>query len=83
MKLSTLSQMNRKKFALCRELLRNPSVIFLDESPIDPETESLIENLKQISKLEKAVVCTLEISSFRQFLKAVIMNLVVVLYQDT
>ena len=64
-KLSTLSQINRKKFALCQELLRDPSVIFVDRSPIHPETDGLIENLKEISKLGKTVVCTLETSSFR------------------
>ena len=64
-KLKDLSNMNRKRFSLCRELLRNPSVIFFDQSAIHPETESLIGNLKQIAQLGKAVVLTLKISSFR------------------
>ena len=64
-KLSKLSKINRDKFFLCRELLRNPSVIFFDQSSIHQQTESLLRNLKQISNLGKTVVCTLEMASFR------------------
>ena len=76
-KLSKLSKINRDKFFLCRELLRNPSVIFFDQSPIHQQTESLLRNLKQISNLGKTVVCTLEMSSFRlvPFLRLTLINI--------
>ena len=87
-KLSKLSKINRDKFFLCRELLRNPSVIFFDQSSIHQQTESLLRNLKQISNLGKTVVCTLEMSSFRSvpFPRFMLMNIninVTVICQET
>ena len=85
-KLSKLSKINRDKFFLCRELLRNPSVIFFDQSAIHQQTESLLRNLKQISNLGKTVVCSLEMSSFRlePFLRFTRMNInIMVLCQNT
>ena len=85
-KLSNLSKINRDKFFLCRELLRSPSVIFFDQSPIHQQTESLLCNLKQISNLGKTVVCTLEMASFRlvPLLKTKINNVYmhIYIYQD-
>ena len=85
-KLSKLSKINRDKFFLCRELLRNPSVIFFDQSAIHQQTESLLRSLKQISNLGKTVVCTLEMSSFRSepFLRFTKMNInIMVFCQNT